>query len=210
MDEFHLFAQQGVDFRREIRAICTEFIKVLMERRRPPYFLACTATCSLHNIQAFERMSGVTLPRQHRVWSSQPSFRQRYIDMRLDFNTCYTSATNSKVLGFLRVDGANCLVIYCNTAALAKKIHAALKTALAESDLPAIDVLLLIGSQHSLEKFHYTRLFCNNSLDGLDLRAMVGTSAGDIGVDHPKLVFQVLCQLPSDMHALIQRRRRLG
>jgi hypothetical protein len=93
--------------------------------------------------------------------------------MQLDFNTCYTSATNSKVLRFLRVDGQNCLVIYCNTAALAKKIHADLKTALNESDLPAIDVLLLHGSQHSLEKFHYTRLFCNNSLDGLDLRAMV-------------------------------------
>jgi superfamily II DNA helicase RecQ len=210
LDEFHLFAQHGVDFRREIRAICTEFIKVLMERRRPPYFLACTATCSLHNIQAFERMSGVKLSAQHRVWSDPASFRQRYIKMHLDFNSCYSSAANSKILAFFERDHQNSLVVYSNTAAQAKKSYLSLKTALDESTLPPIGVLLLHGAQHILEKFHYTRLFCQNSLEGLDFRGLIGTSAGDIGIDHPRLVFQVLLQLPRDMHSLIQRRGRLG
>jgi hypothetical protein len=32
LDEFNLFCQQGVDFRREIRLLCNKFIRPIMQR----------------------------------------------------------------------------------------------------------------------------------------------------------------------------------
>eukprot|EP00956_Cyclotella_meneghiniana_P023102 scaffold44510_cov84-Cyclotella_meneghiniana.AAC.2 len=73
IDEFHLFCQQGMDFRKEIRDICRSFIRVLMERRRPSYLLLCTATCSVHKIEVLRQMAGVNLRREHHIWSNPSS-----------------------------------------------------------------------------------------------------------------------------------------
>jgi hypothetical protein len=55
--------------------------------------------------------------------------------MHLDFNSCYTSAANSKILAFFEQDHENSLVVYSNTAVQAKKSHVSLKRALDESKL---------------------------------------------------------------------------
>lgn len=70
------------------------------------------------------------------------------------------------------------------------------------------------GSQSSLEKFHYTRVFTSQSNEliqsGINLRGFVGTSAIDAGLDHPNLACEVICQTPRDLHSYIQRRGRVG
>jgi hypothetical protein len=204
-----------MDFRKEIRQISEEFIKVLMNRPKPLYLLACTATCSLHNIAAFHRMSGVDFDKKHRIVSPPEVFRQRNIEMRLDFTANYGTITNSKVIDFLKNnDDDGAFVVYTNTASLAKKLHMGLKDALNASDLPPVDILCVHGSQHALEKFHYTRAFCTNAVSNihpdLNIRGLLSTNTGDTGLDHPHLTFKIMCELPRDMHSLIQRRGRCG
>jgi hypothetical protein len=173
------------------------------------YLLACTATCSLHNIAAFHRMSGVDFNKKHRILSPPEVFRQRNIDMRLAFTANYGTSTNSKVIDFLKSnDDDGAFVIYTNTASLAKKLHMGLKDALNASDL------CVHGSQHALEKFHYTRAFCTNAVSkvhpDLNIGGFLSTNTGDTGLDHPHLTFAIMCELPRDMHSLIQRRGRCG
>jgi superfamily II DNA helicase RecQ len=175
LDEFHLFCQHGMDFRKEIRQISQEFIKVLMNRPKPPYLLACTATCSLHNVAAFQRMSGVDFNKKHRIVSPPEVFRQHNIEMRLDFTANYGTSINSKVIDFLKSnDDDGAFVIYTNTASLAKKLHLGLKNALNASDLPPVDILCVHGSQHALEKFHYTQAFCTNAVSKIHPELNIG------------------------------------
>ena len=65
LDEFHMHCQHGIDFRNEIKLVFNQFIRPLMKHKiSAPYLLACTATCSRHNIEAFRRMSGVDFTSQ--------------------------------------------------------------------------------------------------------------------------------------------------
>jgi hypothetical protein len=95
-----------------------------------------------------------------------------------------------------------------------KKLYDSLKSTLNKSNLPPVDVLLVYGGQHLLEKFHHTRVFTTNAIQledsELNIRGMLANASGDTGVDHPRLIFPVLCQLPRDMQSYIQRRGRLG
>ena len=213
IDEFHLFCQHGMDFRKEIRDISQSFIRVLMERRRPPYLLLCTATCSVHNIEVFRRMTGVNLRRENHVWSEPADFRQRNIAMSFQLSSKYKQTTSKGVLDFLSKDSTGSFIVYTGTAHLAKELHTSLRDAL-NSDNNPVDVLLVHGSQSSLEKFQYTRAFTSTSTRltdaGINLRGFVGTSAIDAGLDHPNLTYGVICQMLRDMHSLIQRRGRVG
>eukprot|EP00956_Cyclotella_meneghiniana_P027040 scaffold59842_cov59-Cyclotella_meneghiniana.AAC.1 len=213
INEFHLFCQHGIDFRKEIREICNSFIRVLMERRRPPYLLLCTAKCSVHNIEAFCRMTGVNLRREHHIWSDPADFRQQNITMKLELSSKYKQSMCKLVEKFLERDSSGCFIIYTGTAHLAKDVHKALRTHLNSSD-NRVDVLLVHGSQSALEKFQYTRAFTSTSTRltnaGVNLRGFVGTSAIDAGLDHPTLYCEGISQLPRDMQSYVQRRGRVG
>jgi superfamily II DNA helicase RecQ len=168
IDEFHLFCQHGVDFRREIRQVSNDFIRPLMLRSTPPYLLACTATCSLSNIDAFRRLSGVDFSRQHRIWADEASFRQRYINMTFEISHHYSRITASKIVEFLQTNTTGACAAFSNTAILVKKLHATTKEALAATSLPPADLITVHGALDSLEKFHYTRAFSQNNLEGLN------------------------------------------
>jgi hypothetical protein len=103
---------------------------------------------------------------------------------------------------------------YSEVRQLAKKLHLGLKDALNASDLPPVDILCVHGSQHALEKFHYTQAFCTNAVTKihpeLNIGGFLSTNTGDTGLDHPHLTFEIMCELPRDMHSLIQRRGRCG
>jgi hypothetical protein len=93
LDEFHLFCQHGIDFRHDIRLLCNEFIRPIMQRHSTPYLLTCTATCSLLNIGVCRRLSVVELSSKHRIWADPLSFQQRNIDMTLEFTHQYARST---------------------------------------------------------------------------------------------------------------------
>lgn len=85
-----------------------------------------------------------------------------------------------------------------------------MKEALTGTSSPPADLILVHGSQDALEKYHYTRAFCQNNLDGLNFRGAFFTAAGDTGLDYPNICFEVLCEMPRDLHSLIQSRGRGG
>jgi superfamily II DNA/RNA helicase len=160
-------------------------------------------------------MSGVDFNTKHRIVSPPEVFRQHNIEMRLDFTANYGTSTNSKVIDFLKSnDDDGAFVVYTNTASLAKKLHQGLKDALNASDLPPVDILCVHGSQHALKKFHYTRAFCTNAVSKihpeLNIGGFLSTNTGDTGLDHPHLTFEIMRELPRDMHSLIQRQGRCG
>ena len=163
LDEFHIFCQHGMDFRREIRDISSNFIRPLMARPNPPYLLACTATCSIHNIEAFRRASGVLFTPQHRLVSPPSVFQQRHIDMSIDITSRYKQSTSEAVLTFLAEQDHSSFVVYTNTAALAKQLHDSLRDSLDGAQRP-VHILLIHGSQSTLEKFYYTRAFTDDKL----------------------------------------------
>ena len=151
IDEFHLFCQHGMDFRQEIRRICDSFIRVVMNRKTPPYLLLCTATCSLHNIETFRRMTGVHLTKRHQIWSTPREFQQRNINMTFEITSQYKQTTCSRVLEFLQTNDSASFLVYTGTAALAKTVYNGLRDAMNDARVP-VDVLLVHGSQSSLEK----------------------------------------------------------
>ena len=99
-------------------------------------------------------------------------------------------------------------MVYTGTAALAKEIYNALRTALDGASVP-VDVLLVHGSQSALEKFLYTRAFTSTSTDmadnGINLRGFVGTSGIDAGLDHPNLAKEVILQIYDRRAGTIKR-----
>ena len=213
IDEFHLFCQHGLDFRQEIRRICNSFIRILMARKKPPYLLLCTATCSLHNIETFRRMTGVHLTKRHQIWSTPRDFQQRNIRMTFEITNQYKQSTCKHILDFLASNDSSSFMVYAGTASLAKSMYNALRDAMNSAGVP-VDVLLVHGSQSSLEKFLYTRAFTSTSSEmddnGVNLRGFIGTSAIDAGLDHPDLVSVYILQTPRDMPSYVQRRGRVG
>jgi hypothetical protein len=196
LDEFHLFCQHGLDFRHEIRQLSQNFIRPRMERRLPPYLLACTATCSVHNIEAFRRFSGVNLSKKHHIWAPPGSFWQRNIDMTIEFTHQYARSASTRIRQFLLSHPEGYFAAFFNTAVLCKKTSDATKEALTSTDLPPVDLITVNGAQDALEKYHYTRAFSQNNLEGLDFRGAFITSAGDTGLDHPNITYEILCELP--------------
>ena len=133
--------------------------------------------------------------------------------MTFEMTKRYKQATSSAILKFLDTDESGSFIVYTGTAVLAKGVYEQLRKSLDKNGIP-VDVLLVHGSQSSLEKFHYTRMFTSQTdaltEAGINLRGFVGTSAIDAGLDHPNLACEVICQTPRDFHSYIQRRGRVG
>ena len=213
IDEFHMHCQHGIDFRKEVKFVFNEFIRPLMKRKiSAPYLLACTATCSLHNIHAFHKMSGVDFTPRQRVWSPAPLFQQRNITMSLQITSQFSQRTAALVVDLMKRDDSSSFAVFTNIARLAEKLHAAIEDAF-DSANQLIDVVLVHGAQSPEEKFHFCRAFCTlSTTDGhkSNIKGLVGTSSCDTGLDHPSLVNLILCQLPRDLLSFIQRRGRAG
>eukprot|EP00956_Cyclotella_meneghiniana_P036145 scaffold122296_cov63-Cyclotella_meneghiniana.AAC.1 len=133
--------------------------------------------------------------------------------MTFEITSQYKQTTCSRVLEFLQTNDSASFLVYTGTAALAKNVYNGLRDAMNDARVP-VDVLLVHGSQSSLEKFLYTRAFTSSSSimadKGINLRGFVGTSAIDAGLDHPNLGKVIILQTPRDVQSYVQRRGRVG
>lgn len=82
--------------------------------------------------------------------------------MTFEITKKYNQATSTFLLNFLNSDNSASFIVHTRTAVLAKAIYNHLRESLNESNIP-INVLLVHGSQSSLEKLHYTRMFTSQA-----------------------------------------------
>jgi hypothetical protein len=133
IDEFHIHCQHGMDFRREIKQVCNEFVRPLMKRETSTYLLASTQ-----------------------------AFRQRNLRMTFEIGDNFTSKCASKVVEFTKSNPDPAYAVFTNTAVASIKIHSAIEDALDSAGLFS-DVVLVHGSLSLEEKFHLCHAFCDIS-----------------------------------------------
>eukprot|EP00956_Cyclotella_meneghiniana_P021304 scaffold38634_cov61-Cyclotella_meneghiniana.AAC.5 len=199
IDEFHMHCQHGIDFRHEIKAVFNEFVRPLMLRKNAPYLMACTATCSMNNINAFKQMTGVSFTRDNYVWSPPTNFRQRHINMNMEISSTFTTSSSNRILDFVKSNDTAAFAVFSNTAAMASKLYSHAEDALNKAAI-VTDVVLVHGSLSPQEKFYLTRAFCQISTSTTskhNVRGLFGTSASDTGLDHPYLLMGYAISYPT-------------
>ena len=83
--------------------------------------------------------------------------------MLFEITKKYNQAASTFLLKFLNSDNSASFIVHTGPAVLAKAIYNHLRESfLNESNIP-INVLLVHGSQSSLEKLHYTQMFTSQA-----------------------------------------------
>ena len=118
------------------------------------------------------------------MWSSSMEFRRRYITVKLKIvdNMCGRGAPDN--IAFLKQDDVGCACIFVNFVGETSRWTEKIERLLDEVQLDA-HVLAINGQMDKHEKFAFIRLFTGDiAMQGLNCRAVVGTSCVNTGIDH--------------------------
>ena len=118
------------------------------------------------------------------MWSSSQEFQRRYITVELKIVDNMCSSGSPDTIAFLKQDDVGCACIFVNFVGETSKWTEKIERLLDEAHLDA-HVLAINGQMDKHEKFAFIRLFTGDiAMQGLNCRAVVGTSCVNTGIDH--------------------------
>ena len=223
VDECHLYAAHGIEFREEFGEL-RKFLFRLVEKRiqYPIPVLFMTATASKSMVQDLEQLTGLPVhPTNDMLWPQYHSgVQRRNVFLDISLNASPHRRVKSELLKLCRTPGGRKLIVYSNsrkgTVHLYNKSRNVLNLAGIQKDL-----LLVHGNMYREQKFHHTDMFIGKPLldecptTGLPLRfdpvalfATAGaTSSGLDCQEVDKVIFQ---GFPATIEDLLQCSGRCG
>ena len=212
LDEVHLHVQHGDSFREDVRILADLFFSVVFhpaDTESTVLFLALTATLPEQYLASLSRLTTLPFPPQCVIRGSLEDFMQREINLTQICcgKKAYAGAGIDEAIDHLRKNAQSKLVLFTNSKRNSFKFVAALERKLDEAKLPVpVDVLHIHGSLLKMEKFWRVRLFCHKIGDSGDanLRALVGTSAVNVGIDNDAIDMVIRFEFPRDLATVFQ------
>ena len=212
LDEVHLHVQHGDSFHEDIRILADLFFPAVFhpaDTESMVLFLALTATLPQPYLPSLSWLTTLAFPSESVMRGGLVDFMQREINLT---QICcgkktYAGAGIDKAVDHLRNSARGKLVLFTNSRSNLFKYVVALERKLDEAKLPLpVDVLHIHGSLLKMEKFWRVRLFCHESDDSVDtnLRAMVGTSAVNVGIDDSAIDMVLCFEFPRDLATAFQ------
>ena len=187
IDEAHLYAMHGRSFRGELRLLHASFFEVVFRTggEYHPLFLLLTATMTRQLLPHISKLTNVDWSMSERqMWSSSQEFRRRYITVKLKVVDNMCSSGSPDTIAFLKQDEVGCACVFVNFVAETSKWTEKIERLMDEAHIDA-HVLAINGQMDKNEKFAFIRLFTGDiAMQGLNCRAVVGTSCVNTGIDH--------------------------
>ena len=223
IDECHLYASHGMEFRREFGEL-RKCLFHLMEKQltAPIPILFMTATASQSMVDDLTTLTGLSFnPTQDLIWPANHSgVERRNLFLDLTFSEQPLRRIKRDLLKTSRAPGGRKIMVYSNSRKALMSLYAKSRAILNNVGSQK-DILLVHGEMFREQKFHHTDIFVGQPLldecptnrrplrfDPLAYFATAGTSSS--GVDCPE-VDRVLFQgFPQSIEDLLQCSGRCG
>ena len=223
IDECHLYAAHGLEFRDEFGHLRKCFFN-LAERNttQPIPVLFMTATASSSMVSDLEHLTGMSFhPTDDMIWPNCHSgVHRRNIFLNLSFKDTPIRLIKAKLVKTCRAPGGRKLITYSNSRKAIIRLHQHSRLALNLLGIQK-DLLLVHGNMYREQKFHHTDMFIGQPLldecptTGLSLRfdpvAFFATAAAtSSGLDCPEVDKVIYHGFPPTIEDFLQCSGRCG
>ena len=176
VDECHLYAQFGSEFRSEFHALKAKLFDVIIQHRPTMPILFLTATASDHVLKDLENLTSLQFDRTHLLWSSVPSSVSRreinldvqarespLLPLKTDIRRIYKPTAEDAGIAMKKI------IFYSNSLKRLKRYKDVLCTFLDE-EAYLFDVVIVHGELFREQKFHHIQTFCKQQdLSSMDM-----------------------------------------
>ena len=227
IDECHLFATHGMEFREEFGALRKCFFKVLQKKTKVPIpVIFMTATASPPMLQDLSSLTGISFDFSNDlVWPFHHSgVERRNVLLDLSFKDSPTTRIKSELRKTCRLPGGRKLMVYSNSRKAITNLHEKSRVKLNHlnhRDGIQKDVLLVHGNMFREQKFHHTDIFVGKPLldecpttgralqfDPVAYFATAGTASS--GIDCGEVDKVIFHGIPASLQDLLQCSGRCG
>ena len=223
IDECHLYASHGMEFRAEFGALRKCLFKIVTRQSKIPIpVLFMTATASSAMVEDLQTLTGLRFDvTQDLLWPHRHSgVHRRNIYLELSFKDTALRRIKAELVKTCRSTTGQKMIVYSNSRKAILNLH---KNCRAELNRLGIqkDLLLVHGTMFREQKFHHTDLFVGKPLsdecpttgrtlrfDPVALFATAGTASSGIDcADVHKVIFH---GIPTSLQDLLQCSGRCG
>jgi hypothetical protein len=225
IDECHLFASFGLEFRKEFLDLDHTLLQNLNNSPNPVPVLFMTATGTKKMVDELEQLTSLVFTKPDNIlWPGNTSdFFRRNVSLELKFNDSSLSDIKAHLRSFHDPTvSQNQFILYTNSVKRCTHLLQQSKS-LMDSELIAGDVLTVNGSLFKEQKFHHTDVFVGDDLseavtdaNGLfqilefNPRGLFATAAGNAGLDSHRVRGIFRDGFPPTLADLIQELGRGG
>ena len=213
VDECHLYVQQGVSFREEIRVLTFVFWGVIFHKRNEgshPKVVFMTGTMYKSYVPMLSTLTTIGLPDDSIHWGGTKDFAQHNIHMQY-INSKHHVRHLDKVVDFLRCDPTHFACVFCASKKGSIHLCTKLEDKLNEAGFDGfdVDVVHVHGSLQAEEKFILIRIFCEKyNVPELSARVLLATAAANVGIDNHLVLFIMTMGWTRDLLTYFQQRGR--
>lgn len=213
VDECHLYVQQGVAFREEIRLLAFMFWAIIFHKRnkgRHPKVVFMTGTMYKSYVAMLSTLTTIGLRDDSIHWGAATDFAQHNIEMQF-INSKHHVRHLNKVVDFLRKDTTHFACVFCASKKGSDHLCTKLEDKLNEAGFDGfdVDVVHVHGSLQSEEKFILIRIFCEKyNVPELSARVLLATAAANVGIDNHLVLFIMNMGWTRDLLTYFQQRGR--
>ena len=223
VDECHLYATHGMEFRAEFAELRKCLFKTITRQSKIPLpVLFMTATASSAMVEDLQTLTGLRFDvTQDLIWPNRHSgVHCRNICLDLSFKDTALRRIKAELIKTCQSPNGQKIIVYSNSRKAIQNLH---KNCRAEFNRLAIqkDILLVHGTMFREQKFHHTNLFVGKPLsdecpstgrtlrfDPIALFATAGTASSGIDcADVHKVIFH---GIPTSLQDLLQCSGRCG
>jgi hypothetical protein len=218
VDECHLYANFGIEFRSEFYHLRTNLFEPLSLScwNIPILFMTATGTQSM--VDDLQSLTSLTFDSELDVfWTSNPvTTQRRNIDIKSFFQNTPLPKLKTTIGMIVRSNKKEKIILYTNSLSKAKRFVDSVESFLNEKEF-ALDVLTVNGDLYREQKFHNTEVFVGDSIIfetggetfEYNPQLLVATSgAANAGIDSKLVRFVIRDGFPPTLQDLIQEMGR--
>ena len=166
IDECHLYAGHGIEFRQEFGALQSTFINKLQKVSVIPIpLLFMTATALLSMVNDLQLLTGLSFdPQSDFLWPFHHSgVQRRNIFIDITFKDSPLRRVKADLVSICRTNGNRKLIVYSNSRKGIMHLHQEARMEFNRLGIQK-DIVLVHGNMYREQKFHNTELFAGQPL----------------------------------------------
>ena len=214
IDEFHLYVQQGMSFRSEIRRLKNAFWIPIFQQLPPnqrPKFFAASATVYSEYVQLLTSLTTIAFPPNTILRGPPADFAQRNIStIFVNRHSRDHTRQLDRVVTFVKDNPLHSACVFCVSKQRSYHLAVKLEEKLDKAKLDQnVDVIHVHGSLLPEEKYVLIRIFCQkHNLPHFAPRILLATAAANVGIDNHNVLYILMLGWPRDLCTYFQQRGR--